>query len=223
MKQNKNNNRLQNFNFTPSTSRTNGGFTLVELMVSLSLFVIVVLALVGSLYNVNNASRKVTAMKSVLDNLNFALESMSRTIRTGSTLVCGGVLNGGYNSNGNPTGTYNCPISTPGQAPGARLLVASTLGIDAIVEYRWALNPANGTTGEIEKRTQDGSGVWSNWISLTAPEIDVQRLSFYVDGSDVSDNKQPGVIMFVQGVASAGADNTAPFSIQTYISQRAAE
>lgn len=206
------------------TKHLQSGFTLVELMVSLSLFVVVVLALVSSLYSVNNASRKVTAMKSVLDNLNFALESMSRTIRTGSSVVCGGVLNGSYNPSGDPAGTYNCSIATATQTPGARLLVASTLGSDQLVEYQWAISPTTGTTGEIEKRVQDQNGIWGSWVALTAPEIDVQKLSFYVDGADAGDGKQPSVIMFVQGVATAaGEGNVAPFSIQTYVSQRAAE
>lgn len=200
------------------------GFTLVELMVSLSLFVIVVLALVSSLYTVNGASRKVTAMKTVLDNLNFGVESISRTIRTGEVVVCGGTQNGGYVQGGSPTGTYNCPISNPTQAPGTQLLVASTLGTDEFVEYRLGTNPTTGTTGQIEKRVQDSFGIWGNWVALTAPEIDVQKLSFYVDGADSTDGYQPGVFMFLQGVATApGEQNTAPFSVQTFISQRAAE
>lgn len=72
-----------------SSIHNQAGFTLVELMVSLSLFIIVVLALIGSLYTVNDASRRVQAMRTVMDNLNFAMEHMSRNIRTSEAIVCG--------------------------------------------------------------------------------------------------------------------------------------
>lgn len=189
------------------------GFTLIELMVSLMLFTIVVLAAVGSLYAVNNASRKVQAMRSVIDNLNFGLESMSRTVRTGNIVVCGGVAN---TTSLNPivSSNPNCPFEN--QNPSTKLLVDSTLGADQLVEYQLA--KPNGT-GVIQKRVQEG-GIWTNWVDITAPEIDVNELSFYVDGADAIDNIQPNVMLFVQGVAVAG-EETAPFAIQTYLSQRA--
>ncbi len=188
------------------------GFTLIELMVSLGLFIVVIMAAVSSLYSVNSAARKVEAMRSVLDNLNFAIESMSRTIRTGTNVVCGGTTNG--------SGSNNCTFEDAFSSPGDRLSVESTLGIQGLVEYRWVINTTT-NTGEIQK--------WSDgdWVSLTAPGIDIQRLSFYVSGADneltgADDLTQPSVVMLVQGVASAG-ENTAPFAIQTLVSVRSAE
>ncbi len=188
--------------------RRQGGFTLVELMVSLMLFLIVVLAAVGSLYTVNSASRKVQAMRSVIDNLNFSLEAMSRTIRTGNAVTCGGVSG---------TGNPSCPFRD--QRPSSALLVDATLGSFGLVEFQLGTN-ADGT-GTIQKRFQEG-GVWTNWIAITAPEIDVQELSFYVDGAETTDQTQPSVMIFARGVATVGED-TAPFAVQTYVSQRAAE
>ncbi len=146
------------------------GFTLVELMVSLMIFTIVVLAAVGSLYTVNNASRKVQSMRSVLDNLSFAIESISRTVRTSNSVVCGGSLN----ISGNP----NCPFAS--QATNAMLLVDSTIGVHELVEYR--LGYYSSGNGTIQKRAQE-SGVWTNWISLTSPEINIKHLYFYVEGA----------------------------------------
>ncbi len=178
------------------------GFTLVELMVSLALFTIVVLASISALYTVNDASRKVQAMRSTLDNLNFAIESMSRTIRTGSGIVCvGGAGN-------------NCPFSTGYYSPKSDLIVQSTLGQNTQVEYR--CSGCGGSSGQIQKKTGSGS-----WVAITSPEINVQSLSFYVSGVG-ADALQPSVIMFVKGVATAGG-TTAPFAVQTYISQRAIE
>ncbi len=188
------------------------GFTLIELMVALTLFVMVVLAAVSALYSVNSASRRVQAMRNVLDNLNFAMESMSRTIRTGSDIVC---------SDPYPTSGNNCPY---GSSSGTdSISVHSTLGIDSDVEYQYV---SNGSHGEVQKRIKDmQTSNWSRWVSITAPEINVQTFTFYVDGANKIpiDTKQPSVILFMSGVASAGADNIQPFSLQTYISQRNVE
>src|SRR4051812_31822629 len=173
------------------------GFTLIELMVSLTLFVIVVLAAVSSLYSVNNASRKVSAMRNVLDNLNFALESMSRTVRTGSVPVCGGRYAVG-------SSTHNCRFGI--DSPSTLLMVHSTLGKERDLEFRLGTNSNGG--GEIEKCVND-SGIWQACVALTSPEINVQTLSFYVDGADANDSIQPNIIMFVQGVATVSADSVA--------------
>jgi len=179
------------------------GFTLIELMVALTLFTIVVMAAVSSLYTVNNAARKVEAMRGLLDNLNFAMESMSRTIRTGQNITT-------------PT---ECTFSQHYDLPCEELSLTSTLGVTTEVEYRWWFNAAN--NGEIQKRFMD-NGTWSNWVSLTAPEINIQKLSFYVDGNQAADGEQPEVVIMVQGVATTEND-IAPFAIQTFISARAAE
>jgi len=207
-------NKKQFYNFKNNSHMMSGGFTLVEVMVSLMIFLIVVLASVGSLYSVNNASRKAQAMRSVQDNLTFGIESMSRTIRTGNYVVCGG--------NSNTSGDNNCVFA--GQSPSDKLLVASTLGVlpagdTQLVEYQLAR--VNGSDGTIQKRVQQ-NGVWSNWLDITAPEINVQELSFYVDGANPTDQIQPNVSIFIRGIAVAGSENT-PFAVQTYVSQRTAE
>lgn len=189
------------------------GFTLIELMVALMLFTIVVLAAVSSLYTVNRASRRVEAMRTVLDNLNFAIESMSRTIRTGTDIGGNGVYG------------FDFPFDS---GPAGDIILQSTFGDVGTVRYQRGQN-GNGT-GSIQKRVGNGP-----WISLTSPEIDVQTLSFYVEGScppsgiafggagcDNTTVKQPSVAIFITGVATAAGD-TAPFAVQTYVSQRAVE
>ncbi len=189
------------------------GFTLIELMVSLMIFTIVVLAAIGSLYSVNTASRKVQSMRTVLDNITFAVESISRTVRTGKYVVCGGQAN--------TSGNSNCPFSD--QRPSSVLLVYNTLGTEGLVEYSLGVN-ANGT-GNIQKQVQEGCPSacgWAQPVALTAPEVNVQNLSFYVDGADSSDGHQTSVALFVNGIAST-LDDTTPFALQTYVSERASE
>lgn len=193
------------------------GFTLVEVLVSLALFTIIVVAAVGSLYSVNEASVKVGAMRTVLDNLTFATESMSRTIRTGENIVCGGP--------GSHIGGPNCAFSTT--TGSGEIALNSTLGINQSLDYRFV--PGNSTTpGSIQRCGITGGSVsgtvnQGSCVAITAPEVNIQKMTFFVDGADPNDGKQPGVMMLIQGVANAGANNTSPFAVQTYVSQLAGE
>lgn len=202
--------------YTFSHNTKQQGFTLVELMVSLSLFIIVVIALIGSLYTVNDASRKVQAMRTVMDNLNFAMEAMSRTIRTSENIDCGFTVG-------------DCTMQNGG---GTTISMNSTLGERRKVEYRLERDISG--KGRLEKKstrlvvasdgsvTLDSSDI-QDWQAITSPEIDVDNVMFYVEGSSVGDMRQPSVMINMEGVASVQGGTTIPFSIQTYLSQRTPE
>lgn len=64
------------------------GFTLVELMVSIGLFTIVVTIAMGSIATIVDTNRKSQTLTLVMNNMGFALESMTRTIKT-STEISG--------------------------------------------------------------------------------------------------------------------------------------
>jgi prepilin-type N-terminal cleavage/methylation domain-containing protein len=79
----------------------NKGFTLIELMVSMSIFMIVMILALGSLVTISNTAKKSRALHHAMDNINFAVESMSRSIRTGREYGCesgGGDCPGGGSS-----------------------------------------------------------------------------------------------------------------------------
>ncbi len=190
---------------------------MVEVLVSLALFTIIVVAAVGSLYSVNEAAVKVNSMRTVLDNLSFATESMSRTIRTGENIICGGV--------GSHFAGPNCAFGTT--SGSGEIALDSTLGIDQTVDYRF-IPPVGTTSGSIQKCDVNGDSVSGTiesgtCVSITAPEVNIQKMTFFVDGADPADNKQPGVMMLIQGVADAGSGNISPFAVQTYVSQLAGE
>ncbi len=194
------------------SSTTQSGFTLIELLVSLSLFIIIVMALVGSLYTVNDASRKVQAMRTVMDNLNFAMESMSRTIRTSEaiTIDCSG-------------GGQECWL---GDSPAYAIHMNSTLGDKEFVEYRW--DHTAGKNGSIQKKSTplDAGGNklpgGTEWQSITSPEIDIQKAGFYGKGLQMGDGMQPAVVLSIQGTATV-KNTQIPFSVQTFLSQRTPE
>lgn len=62
-------------------------FTLIELMVSVALFSIVVMISMTAILSVVDSTKKAQSMKSVMNNLNFALETMTRSIKTGKQMT----------------------------------------------------------------------------------------------------------------------------------------
>lgn len=183
--------------------RSNRGFSLVEMMVAVSLFAVVMTISVGSLLSLIEANRKAQALNSVMNNLNFALENMSRNIRVGSAFHCsvsssvppnldttkdcanGGVLFSFEGNQGDPN------VST-----------------DQVV-YRFINN-------RIEKSIDGGS----SFIGITASEVTIDSMKFYVVGTTRGDALQPRVIMVLQGTAGITAKSITSFNLQTTVSQR---
>ncbi len=59
------------------------GFTIVELIVAMSLFVVLISIAVGAFININRNQRIIVALMAANDNMGLTLEQMAREIRTG--------------------------------------------------------------------------------------------------------------------------------------------
>lgn len=59
------------------------GFTLIELLVSIGLFSVVLTIALGSMMTVSDSNKKARTLMSVMNNLNFAVDSMTRSFKTG--------------------------------------------------------------------------------------------------------------------------------------------
>ncbi|MDQ5957710.1 MAG: hypothetical protein QG665_34 [Patescibacteria group bacterium] len=68
----------------------NSGFTLIELMVSVSIFAIVTLITSGSFIVLANIYRKTQSNRAIIDNLNLAMDTMTLKIREGENYSVGG-------------------------------------------------------------------------------------------------------------------------------------
>ena len=185
------------------------GFTLIEVLVSVSIFAMVMLIATGSVFSIVAANKKTHAIKSVMTNLNFALESMMREIRLGSRYACGQSI---------PLDTAaDCQSGASvfrfkanrdvgnSDAPGAY----NTDDIYDQIEYS-ILN------GQIIKKVYDASG--NTNFAITAAEVHVTSLMFYVTGAMTVG--QPKVVITVQGYSGSN-DTQSQFDIETTVSQRA--
>src|ERR1035437_840256 len=78
------------FTHTPKFGVTpkGGGFTIIETMIAVSLFIIIVMMGMGALLNANALHQKSQNMRSILDNLSFVMEDMSRNLRVGYSYDC---------------------------------------------------------------------------------------------------------------------------------------
>ena len=188
--------RASNFSVSSQSER---GFTLVELMVSISLFAIVMTISMGSIFSVFNANEKSESLRAVMDNLNFTLEAMTRTIRFGINYHCDAT-----------TGVISVPRDCAGGADSFSVLDSS----GRQVTYK-----LSGT--RIARVVNGGSDYY-----LTSADVTIQKLKFYVFGSTLYSNGgdlyQPQVIMVVGGYAGGvGKSNSqTSFSLETTVSQR---
>jgi prepilin-type N-terminal cleavage/methylation domain-containing protein len=181
------------------------GFSLIEVLVSLSIFAIVMTIAVGSLMTLIGANARVQNSQSVMTNLSYALDSMTREIRTGTDYYCG-----------SPTALPRDGEVSRDCATGGEGLSFNEGGV-SITEFassRRILYRLNGTT--LERRLGDGA-----WLPVTAPSVSVDTLRFYVTGSERGDNESPTVSIFVSGsTGDANDDSLSSFNIQTTVVQQ---
>lgn len=197
------------------------GFTLIEVLVSMSLFTVVVTMSVGTLLVLIDANSKAQSMQLVMTNVSFALDSMTREIRTGYQYECKSL-------HSSLTETDVATFVTAPDCSGGQSNFAFTESGDSLtaghgsnrIAYRFA-DDGNGN-GSIERRLGTDSGA-DEWQAITAPEVDIETLDFVVtDARPFSDNgdiQSPLVTIYISGTAGdiAGLDTT--FSLQTTVTQ----
>ena len=176
-------------------------FTLIEMMVAVSIFAVVMLVGVGSLLALVQTNRRAQAINSVMNNLNAAVESMARTMRVGTTYHC--ELTNSQPGDFNPK---DCP-GTSGQ-PGGLLLAFRSASEDKTIIYR-----KNGT--QLERSLDAGA----HWVALTAPDVSIDSFNFYVVGAPAGDGIQPRILMRIKGSAQVPGGLTT-FTVQSSVVQR---
>jgi prepilin-type N-terminal cleavage/methylation domain-containing protein len=178
------------------------GFTLVELLVSIAIFVIVMTFSLGAVVSVLDAGRQARALKSVMTNLNFTVEAMSRDIKFGDSYYCG-------QASSFPPSPRNC-TGNPVDSEDAISFVSSE---NEDIIYRLQGN-------QIQKSTNGGA----SFLGVTAPEVNIQDMKFYVFNSHpqsgATDDAQPRVTLLIRGYAGEKPTLQSNFVIQTTLSQR---
>ncbi len=181
------------------------GFSLIEVLVSLSIFAIVMTIAVGSLMSLIGANARIQNAQSVMTNLSYTLDSMTREIRTGTDYYCG-----------SPTAlprdgevSRDCATGNEGLSFNEGGVSLTEFASSRRILYRLSGNA-------IERRLGDGA-----WLPVTAPSIKITDLRFHVTGSERGDAVSPTVSVFVSGSTGDSEDDSkASFNVQTTVVQQ---
>lgn len=182
------------------------GYTIIETMIAISVFLIVIVIGIGALLNAHLVNKKSQNMRSIMDSLSFSMEDMSRNIRAGYNFKC--LEKGQTYTTAQLEEINDCMID------GYGLAFESSEGILGNTSDQWVYFVQD---GKLFKSTNGLSSV----IQMTPDEVFLSSTSntFSVFGSDIADKQQPlAIIRLVGNITSKG--NTTSFSLQTVVSQR---
>jgi type II secretory pathway pseudopilin PulG len=183
------------------TKKYKRGYLLVEMMVSLTIFSIVVTASTGAVLAIITANSKSQTTKSVMDNLSVAVENMSRSIRIGTQYHCFSDVNTQVSDD------TQCKAG----AMGISFIPQDSIGPTDIVKYYFD------SSQNLIMRSRGGATA----VPLTAPEVKIFAMKFYIYG--LKDTSQmPRVFILINGI-SGPANNSqqqSNFTMQTSVTQR---
>ncbi len=184
------------------------GFTLVEMIVAVALFSVVMLVSVSTLLALVNANRKAQALQSVINNLNIALDGLVRSARMGS-IYHGADAENGACSNHDYTNPQDC-------SDGGAIFAFKPYG-STQSDPPW-IYEFDSETHTIKKSV---NGTTIDAAPITAPEVTIDDMKFYVVGTTAGDAIQPKVVIIIKGSAGAlGTTARTTFHIQATAVQR---
>ena len=190
---------------------TNKGFTLLEMLIALSIFTIAIFIIMATLFAITNVQKKIIALQSAQDNLRFAFESMTKEIRTGKRFHCG--------TSGTLTAPLDCPFPNGGNSFTFQnaLLQTATYQVVNINGVGVLVKSSNGALPDC------ASGSYINCQKLTSPDlVIVNTVNFYVRGSGANDHAQSLATIVLEGEVQDPVKKigTAKLFLQTTISKR---
>ncbi len=182
-------------NFLPHSP---AGFTLVELVVALGVFAVVAVISLSALLSVSYAQKAAIAAQNNFDNIRFSLEAMTKEIKAGEDFDC----------NPGISGLHNCPYPA-GSDTFTFLNDRGTQVTYSLVE------------GQLVRRTSAAPCDVPPFCPITAREVHIGRLLFFVSGAPLADNEQPRVTIVIEGQTQGfKAGQTARFNLQTTVAAR---
>lgn len=165
------------------------GFTLLEMMVSVSIFTIVMTISVGAILTLNDSLQKAKLMRAAVENVSFALEGMAKKIRTGTLIIC----------RQDPENGFSYPMKLPQDCPtGGKKISFYYPQENRFVSYQYRAADSTNTS-RIEISTMSFDGQFVTLDSLTGNDITIKDLTFYVTGACAINNSSvpsPGVIPY---------------------------
>ena len=192
----------------------NKGFSLVEMLVAVAIFMSIMTVAVSSLISIINANNKAQSIKSTIDSVTFAIENISRDMRVGSGYKC-------LDSSGN--WNITCDLINGSKA----VKYTNSSGDNIIYKFNGDTNKSLGVlTREISPCPDKADTCPVDLISQDS-NVNISNMTFYVIGADCEDGggscanrTQPRVVITASGLISSKGSPDTSFNLQTNISQR---
>ena len=175
------------------------GFTLIEVMVAVSIFTIVVTVGIGSLMTVNKGYRQSQLQRTAIDNIAFAMESMAREIRIGTNYTIDGFITN--------------PLDLENEEAAKFAFLSFDIDNNEVIDEEDEV---------IYLLSQGTIEMYVNNIlvgKLTSEDVTVTGLEFILEEQYGNDSKQPYVTIHISAVAS-GSNQESSILLQTGVSQR---
>jgi hypothetical protein len=184
-----------------------GGYTIIETMIAVTLFMMVTTLGLGALLNAHALHNKTEDVRSIMDSMSFVMEDMSRNLRIGYNYHC---LTAGQTSLPTPFVPKSCAVGygiafeMPDPDSGSEI---------------WAYY----VSGHKLYKTTDGTAAGS--YQLTPDEVVIESITpiavLGAEDPDAGNTQQPFVTIRLSGTITFKDDVITPFSLQTAVSQRA--
>lgn len=206
-----------------TSSSTLRGFTLVELLVVMALFISVMTIAMGALFSAQVVNTRLEQTQAVLDGMNLATEVIVRDIRYGSNFYCDTTIP-------QPMTALRKGCLYPGG--GTVLIFRPQISLAGTTNQRLDRVAYYLSNGMLYK-DEYPYGASKRSYQITSSDVNVSRLAFYGNGlqtttgnsdyAGASDFNQPLITMVISGVTVPTKKTIQPvsFSVQTSGSSRA--
>ena len=208
----------------------NRGFTLIEMIVSLGIFSMIVTMTVGALLVLISGNQQLQGEQNAMTNLAFAIDSMTRELRTGSNYYCVGQtdynLAGGLAIFDDNDTTHESVGAFIRNCTGGRVATDRLQGVSFF-------EGGNSITGAANERIlyfyDDVAQTLKRKVGNNAPQpivssgVIITDAEFFVTGSDrlgggANNFEQPTVTIYIEAQQVNEPDKT--YHLQTTVTQR---
>ena len=200
-------------------SATVAGFTIIEMMVALALFTIVMTIATGAFLSLIGGSGQLQGEQTIMTSLNFAMDSMTREIRTGTRYFC---QSDAENTIDDLTSTRDCSgadtfsFVESGSSLSSSLSSGTTTG-QRITYY------IDSNAGKKQLMRQIGFDTDGVQQPMLSSDVTVKSLKFFVSGSDSNTNNrdvtQPTVTIIIEAQDPNDTTNKV-YTLETTVTQR---
>jgi prepilin-type N-terminal cleavage/methylation domain-containing protein len=170
----------------------NKGFTLVEMLVSVAVFLLTMAAVLQLFFYANRAYRILMAHANLIGEMSYNLEHISRGLRMAKkvqldNLICG-----------IPAGTNYQSTSTDGG--GIKFQIINDDGsLNCVEYYRSTAQSGYGGKGALMERQSNPYPMTSATdLPLTSPATDVEKFAIVISGASQVDDLQPRVTLLLR-------------------------